>query len=875
MNWPHYLNNRLRSLFQRKRFEADMSEEMRAHLEMQEAFNRAAGMSADEAHYAARRQFGHLDSVKEAARDQRRLGWIEDSWRDLRFAVRSLRKNPGFSLATVLVLALGLGGVTAMFSTVYAVAIRPLPYPEPDRLVFGRATYKGNINPWVSGADYADYREQSRSFEALEAFFCVPREYTVTDGHNAERVRVLLATTGLHRTLGVRMALGRTFTDDDGHTGATPVALISHAYWKKHLAGATDLTGRSLVIDGYTIAVVGVMPPDFHFVYDTDVVLPVWASDLGPRRYNNWLLVGRLRKGVTLASAQSEIDVIGARLERAYPDTNTGKALLLTPFQAAVAEQYRSSFSLLCAGAGAVLLIACANAAGLLLARGANRYGELAVRAALGASQGRIVRFLLAEALVLAGVAGIAGAVLAIWLQRGLVGLLPEETLLLRDVALSRPVLGFALGVTLAVGFVFGLLPAWRTRQVDITRDLRSGGRSIRAHSVRLRRGLVIGQVAVSFALLFVAGLLIRSFAALRRADLGFDCRNLLTVEIPLPPLAYPGAKSSEFFSRLVDDVRSLPGVVSVAAIDQLPLRNPYNNVGIYSAAHPPANPQDAASGDQRLVLPGYFRAMGIPIIAGRDIEATDTAGSLRVVLISQRLAAQLFPQHNPLGQTVIIDQATDAPWEVVGVVGDVTQCSPNERSDSFGSFYRAFAQQPWSTIRLAIRTAGKPHAVVPALGALLQRMDFRVPLSGPRTMDEVVANTTVSEKAQTTFLATFSLLALTLAGAGIFGLLLYVVASRRREIGIRIALGSTVGGIVRGVLREAATLALVGMLAGGAGALGAARLLRASLFGVGPSDPVVLVAAAAALALVVGLAAWLPARRAATVDPVVALRAE
>jgi putative ABC transport system permease protein len=867
--------SKLKALLWRKQLEADMAEEMRAHLEMQERANRAAGMAPDEARYAARRQFGHLDGIKETARDQRRLGWFEDAWRDLRFAARSLRKNLGFSLATVLVLALGLGGVTAMFSTVYAVAIRPLPYPEPDRLVFGRATFNGNINPWVSGPDYADYRDQGRSFEALEAFFCVPKEYTVTDGRDAERVRVLLATTGLHRILGVRMTLGRSFTDEDGRAGAASVALISHAYWRKHFAEATDLTGRSLVIDGHTFAVVGVMPPDFHFVYDTDVVLPVWASDLGPRRYKNWLLVGRLRKGVTLASAQSEIDVIGARLERAYPDTNTGEALLLTPFQSAVAEQYRSSFSLLCAGAGAVLLIACANAAGLLLARGAGRHSELAVRAALGASPGRIVRFLLAEALVLAGVAGIAGAALAIWLQRGLVGLLPEETLLLRDVALSRPVLGFALGVTLAVGFVFGLLPAWRTRPTDITRDLRAGGRSIRAHGIRLRRGLVIGQVAISFALLFVAGLLLRSFAALRGADLGFDRRNLLTVEVPLPPQAYPGAKSSEFFTRLVDDVRSLPGVVSVAAIDGLPLRNPYNNVGIYAAANPPANPQAGSSGFQRIVLPGYFRSMGIPLVAGRDIEATDTVGSRRVVLISQRLAARLFPQHNPLGQTVIIDEATDAPWEVVGVVGDVTQCSPTEGSDTFGSFYRAYPQQPWSTIRLAIRTAGDPHAVVPAVGALLRRMDFRVPLSGPRTMDELLANTTISEKAQTTFLATFSLLALTLAGAGIFGLLLYVVAARRQEIGIRMALGATVGGIVRGVLREAASLALVGMLAGGAGALAAARLLRASLFGVGPSDPVVLVAAAAALALVVGLAAWLPARRAAKVDPVIALRAE
>ena len=862
------------AFFRRSQLDREMAEEMAAHLARETEQNFARGLPPDEARYAARRAFGGLDQFQERERDARGFRWIEDGVRDLRYALRSLRKSPAFTGTTILILALGIGGVTAVFSTVYAVAIRPLPYPKSDRLVLGRATFNGNINPWVSGPDYADYREQSHSFAALEAFFCIPREVTVTDGHTAERLRMLTVTTGLLRTLGVNTVVGRPFADADGQNGAAPVVLVSYSYWRRQFAGATDLTGCTLTIDGFKYAVVGVTPADFHFVYDADILLPVWASDLGPRRFKNWLLVARLREGVTLAFAQSEVDVIAARLERAYPDTDTGEALLLTPLQSALAEQFRTSFLLLCAGAGAVLLIACANAVGLLLARGVGRHGELALRAALGASQGRIVRLLLAEALVLAGGAGAAGAVLAVWLQRGLVSLLPPETLLLRNLAFSRPVLGFVLGVTLAVGFAFGILPARRAQQMDLIRDLRAVGPAGRGLSLRLRRGLVVGQVAISFTLLFAACLLLRSLDALRGTDLGFNPRHLLTAEIPLPRRSYSEA-NQRFFAALLDNVRGLPGVVAAGAIDQLPLRDPYNNVDIYAAATPPPNPQTGPSGFQRIVLPGYFHSMGIPLLAGRDFAATDTAKSPRVIIISQRLATGLFPHRDPLGQLVVIDRARDTPWEVVGVVGDVKQCNPGEDNNAFGSFYRPHAQAPWSDMRLAIRTADDPRAIVSTLRSVLQRMNPDVALSGPRTMEEVIANTTVSEKAQTLFLTTFAVLALTLAAAGIFGLLTYLVAARRHEIGVRMALGATRSVVALGVLREAAALALAGVLIGGCGAFGVAQLLRASFYQVGAGDPVALSAAALALLAAAALAAWLPALRAARVDPLVALRAE
>jgi putative ABC transport system permease protein len=432
-----------------------------------------------------------------------------------------------------------------------------------------------------------------------------------------------------------------------------------------------------------------------------------------------------------------------------------------------------------------------------------------------------------------------------------------------------------AFATTLLTGFGFGLLPAWRARQVNPARDLKSGASGSGRHGVRLRGGLVIGQVAVSFVLLVIAGLLVRSLTALNRVDPGFNPRNLLTAEVPLPPGDYPDPKRTVFFSALLDGVKSLPGVESAAVVSQVPLRDPYNNVGIYAADAPPLKPSDGGDGYQRVVLPGYFKTMGIPLFAGRDIQPTDRADSARVVVISRQLAKSLFADRDPLGQRVVIDQASDATWEVVGVVADVKQSGLREDASSRGTFYRAHAQQPWSSMRLAIRTAGNPQAIVPSLRTLLQRMDPRIPLSGPRTMEDVIANATVSERAQALFLMTFSLLALTLAAAGIYGLLAFGVALRRYDIGIRMALGATGPVIARGILREASRLALAGVVAGGLGALGATQLVRANLYGVGSIDPLTFVAAALVLLVIAALAAWLPARRAAMVDPIIALRAE
>lgn len=415
-----------------------MAEEIRLHIEWETERQIAAGIPPEEARYAALRQFGGIEQIKEIARDQRPAAWIGQLLRDLRLAARSLMRSPGFTATTILILALGIGGGTAVFSTLYTVMIRPLPYPEPDRLVLGRATYEGVINPMVSGPDFVDYREQAGSFAALGAFMARPHEVSVTRGRRTERVASIRVTAGLLEALGVAPAIGRAFAPSEGNNTGAPVAIISHSYWKNNYEPTEELSGMTIVVDGTARAVVGVLPAGFHFIQDADVWLPRTGPDLGPRRYNNWLIIGRLKPGVSLVDAQSDVDMIAARLEQAYPDTNRRKGLLLTPLQGAFTEHYRLGFLLLCGGAASILLIACANAAGLLLARGAGRQGELAIRAALGASQAQIMRLLLTESILLAATAAMLGTVVAMWVQALLMRLFSVEMLFVQESGLSQ-----------------------------------------------------------------------------------------------------------------------------------------------------------------------------------------------------------------------------------------------------------------------------------------------------------------------------------------------------------------------------------------------------------------------------------------------------
>lgn len=788
---------------------------------------------------------------------------------------RSLLKKPVFFLTTVLILALGIGGVTAMFSILYETMYRPLAYPEPERLVLGRATYQSSPNPWGSGADFLDYREQSRSFSSLEAFFCAPNEVTLRLGDESLRILSLQTTAGFFDALGVKMHLGRGFLKTEAEPGAAPVVVVSHAFWRKHFPGESELGSRSLLIDGRSCQIVGVAPADFHFSGDADLWSLTKWSNLGPRRFNNWLLLGRLKNGVSLGEAQGEVDLVASRLEKTYPETNTDKALLLTPIQGALSEKYKASFGLLLGGAAAILLIACTNAAGLLLARGSERRGELAVRSALGASRAQIARLLLGEALLLAVFAGLLGSLLAYWLQKTLLLLMPVESTLLREQSFSPSVLAAALFVSLLAGLGAGLLPALRGRKPDLVRDLKAGGRGATSKGFGLRGGLVATQIAASFALLVLAGMMAKSLSSLQDTNTGFDTRRLLTFELPLPARSYGAEKRSAFFEAFLAKARALPGVQAAGAISQLPLRSPFNNIEIYAAGRPPASPAELRSGNQRSVFPGYFKALGISLLEGRDIEDGDGKNSAKAIVLSKSLAETLFPGENPLGRQAVIDGDEKNPCVVVGVVADIKGDNLRETIGVRGTFYRPHAQVPTSTMGFAVRTALEPRALAADLRRIVREMDPAVPFAGPRTMEAIVENAVSSEKAQALCLGGFSALALTLAAVGLYGLLSYCVNQERRDIGIRIALGAPRGKVLAGVLRRAGLLALAGILAGCLLAALFSALLRSFLYGVDPGEPLPYALAALALGAVALSASWLPARRAAGTDPIDALRSD
>jgi putative ABC transport system permease protein len=803
------------------------------------------------------------------------VGMIDSMSGDLRDAIRCVRRSPGFSALVVLILAIGIGANVAMFSVTNAALLKALPFPDSDRLVSGRATFNGRINPSVSIPDYRDYRDRSDVFESLALFRGGSDGHTILGGEVPERASGLRVSVNFFETLGVRPQLGRGFLEEEGEPDGPAVAVLGHGYWQRRFGGSTDVLGSSLPIDGVPNTIVGVMPAGFHLMLDVDFWRPNQRE--GARGSHSWLIVGRLKAEVSLEQAQSQVDVISIQLQEAYPETNETKALLVTDLQDSLSEGYRVGALLLLGAIGLVLLIACGNIASLLLARGSVRTKELSVRAALGASGRRLARLLFAESFLLAAVACVLGIALAVWLQGVILAFMPLDYLGVEHVGVSAPMLLFAIVLSLGSALLSGGVPALFGSRTNPAQQLNGAVRvSAGGGSTRLRSGLVVLQVALSAILLIGAGLLLRSFASLSDVDVGFETDNLLTAEVRLPAADYADFTSRTlFFAGLLEDIRAIPGVLSASAINKLPIRSPWMDWGVWNPENPPTGSGDSRSAYSRTVLPGYFATMDIPLQAGRDIADGDGQESPRVVVINDVMARTLYPDQNPIGLEVAVNMGAVDPMlmRIVGVVGDA-RVNMIALEPGF-QIYFSDAQMGYTTLSLAIRTQGGPDVVIGPLRSALSNRDSNVPLANIATMEEILSDSVAATRVINVTLAIFSAVALFLAAIGLYGVLAYQVARRLHEIGVRIALGATSSNVVRLVFQKGMLLVALGLGLGLIVALWATRLLEQQLFSIVSTDPATYIGVAVCFVFVGAMACLVPAMRAVRIDPVEAFRGE
>ncbi len=802
---------------------------------------------------------------------------------DLRFAVRSAVRNPAFTIVVVGTLALGIGANTAMFALIHETLLRSLPYEDPERLVLARTTFGGRPNEWSSLPDYYDYREQATSFETLAATGGGTLALPVSGAERPELVAAMKVSTDLLPMLGVAPVAGRLFTADEAEAGAPHVALVSEGYARRRFGGASTALGRALTASRFssegpvTATVVGVMPAAFRFLDDVDLWIPMrQGEERGKgRQYHDWRLFGRLKPGVTIERAQREVDVIAQRLQRQYPDTNDNKGLRLDPLQAALLEDQTPWLMVLTAAVALVLLIACANVAGMLLARGATRRPEMAVRSALGASRARLAGLLLTESLLLAVVSGAAGLAVAFGLGR----LLPSATGLseagVASTGLNVPVLLFALAVSTATGLLSGVAPALRASSLPPASNLAHGTRTTEMRGgTRLRGALVVGQVAISLVLLASAGLLIRSLSRLATTDLGFDTEHLLTAEVQLLDTDYAeDHQRVQLFQRLQDDLAALPGVASVGFVSRLPIRHPYGNPPAWPADSPPADPSERRTANWRVVMPGYFDAVGMPLLAGRDVGTTDRVDAPKVVVVNETLARTFFPGQEPLGQRLTVDGNPPHTHEVVGVVADarIDHVGGRVRAAAYGPYF----QEPRSVMRLVLRSGLHPDLLAATVRKAIAARDRNVLVANTVEMERLIGDSILSQRVSAVTLTIFSVLALALASLGLYGVLAYYVAQRTHEIGVRIAIGAEPGDVLRHVLRRSGMMVLPGLALGLVASLASVRLIENLLYETPATDPATFVTVIACLAAVALAASAWPAWRATRIDPVRALRAE
>jgi predicted permease len=869
---------RFAALFDRARLDRELAAELESHLAMHIDDNLRAGMPPAEARRQALLKLGGVAQVEERYRERRGVPLIENLIRDLLFGARTLRRNPGFTAVAVLTLGLGIGANTAIFSVVNAVLLRPLPFPQPDRLVLVWATdtERGKLDDVATYPDFADWRARSRSFENMAGF--TNRGMTIVGRDEAEMVTAVQGTPGFFETLGVAPALGRTFRPEEGEAGSAKVAVLSDSAWKRYFGGRRDVLGQTLRANEETWTIIGVMPPGFRFSFagSPEQIYTPLVRD--PSRTHGFVrVVGRLRPGLPIASAQSEMNVLTARLAREFPDTNKGVGTNIVPLVQAMAGKSRIALLMLLGVVTMVLLIACTNVANLMLARSASRQRELALRAALGAGRARLLQQLVTESTVLALAGGALGLLLSSWTARLLVRLLTQSYDIPRieSTGLDGWVLGFAFLLSLATGVLCGAVFAPVATSASLEESLRESSRTSTGSrgGRRLRGILVVAETALALVLLAGAGMLLKSFLVLRSTAPGFQSDNVLTVSFSLPKnkLAQPPERR-RFFEDVLARASAQPGVRSAALVANLPLDNGWDSLGFHIPGRPNPEPDGYFHANFNIVSPGYFRTMGIPVRAGREFGPQDSGGTPTVIVVNETAARRFWPGEDAVGKTIVlpVDDTTSFTLSVVGVTGDVRQMGLGSEPQPEIFLDSLQPGPPWTWLTMVVRTT--PELAV-AVKSFPWSVDRDVPVSQVRTLDEVLSASLAEPRVYTLLLGVFAALALTLAAIGLYGVVSYAVTQRIPELGVRLALGAERSALLRLVLCQGLGLALTGTAIGLAGSLAVVRILPRLNPGIQPGDPLTLSAVAALLLGVALAAAYLPARRASRVDPTVALR--
>jgi putative ABC transport system permease protein len=880
MRWLATLAYYVRSIVSRDRAEVELQDELHFHVERQIAEYVKGGMSPNEARLAALRTLGGLDQIKEEVRDTDRIPWLETLEQDVRFAFRTFRRRPGFAVSALTVLAFGVGSSTAIFSVVNGVLLTPLPYRDPGRLVRIFGAWEHGSREGISPPDFADYRDQTTAFESVAAATNSTPLLNLKATGEPEQVPSRSVTSGFFSTLGIQPVVGREFSRDEERWNGPRVAILSYGLWQRRFGGDPAVVGGPLTINSLPYTIVGVVPPFFNFLGSAELFTPVQPNPVPAMRESRiFVMIGRLRAGVDTARAQNELDVLADRLRAAYPKFDHGWSATAAPLTNEVVRDVKPALLMLLAAVGLVVLLVSANVAGLMLAHTASRRAEISLRLSLGASRGRIIRQLMTESLTLAIVGGALGCAVGYWSVQLLKRFGPVGIPRLADVTVDVRVLAFTLMVTTIMGVLFGLEPAWRAGRANLSERMSGGGRVTR--TVGLRDVLVLAEVTISVVLVLGAGLVIRTLLRLENTNPGFQTTNILTTRLALPGAKYSdgtGDKLTTFWFTATERIETIPGVASAALTSELPLGG-MNNPTPKTVTTDEGTPYLLYL---RSVSPNYMNAMQIPLREGRMFSRDDRRDTPRVVVINEQFQREVFGDRDPVGQKLTFNFQERAEKEnyqavIIGVIGNIRHSSL--ASPPFREAYLPVAQSPLSNYDLVVRTRIEPKSIGSELRRAIWSIDADQAIGPLRTVEDVVDLGLAQPRFRGIVLGAFAVVALVLAAAGLYGLLSFLVAERQREIGIRMSLGATPGSVLWLILSKGMALTLGGLCVGWVVSLGLARvlsrLLSSLVSGGGGADPLVFLLATGVLLFVAFAASYLPAHRAARLDPIQALHVD